>query len=65
MCVRYHVDQDLLQLVAIGPQNRQVVGEAEHHLYVVVAELVGQQLHRVLHETIQCDQASFRWLLAG
>src|SRR3990167_3794823 len=40
------VHDELLELVRIGPQQRQVGGEVDHHLHGVEAELVGEQLGR-------------------
>ena len=55
--VRHEVHDDLLQLVIVGPDERQVLREIEAHLDVGDPELEGQELHRVSQQVIERDVA--------
>ena len=64
MGVRHDVDQHLVELVPVRPQHRQVLRQAARDLDVIGAQLVGQQLHRLLHHLVEPHLASRRRLLA-
>ena len=63
--VRDEVHHDLLQLVSVGPDQRQALLGVEFHLDVGDAKLEGQKLHGVAQEVIQRHVAALGRMAPG
>ena len=63
MRVGHKVDDDLMELVRIGPQGRDVVGQGHHHIDSVRTQVIGEQFHRLLHDLVQGHRLPFRGTL--
>ena len=63
--VDHEVHDDLVDLVAVGPHNRQVVREGQHDRDVAGAQIVAEQLDGLLDDQIQPHVAPLGRLLTG
>jgi hypothetical protein len=59
------VDQDLLQLVAVGPEERPRRVEVQLHLDPLRLQDVREQLHRLLDRRVHLHEVPLRGLVAG
>ena len=50
--VRHEVDDHLMKLVTVGPHHRKILGQLQRDLDIVGAELVAEQLDRLLDDPI-------------
>src|SRR5690242_1057701 len=58
MSVRHQVDDDLVKLMRVAHEGRDVVRDVDVHLDVTRTELVGQELERLLHDLANAYLAS-------
>jgi len=59
------VDEHLLQLVRIPPEEGDLVVEVQVHRHVVDPQGIGQELHGLRHQCVERDRHALRRVLAG
>ena len=62
--VRDEIDEHLVELVRIRPQDREVRSEIQRHLHVAHAELVREQLDALAHDLAERHALPLERLLA-
>lgn len=56
--VGHEVDDDLMQLMSVGPDVGEGVRQVQRQHNIVQAQVVGQQLHRVPYDVVEVDLAA-------
>ena len=63
--VGHEVHDDLVELMGVSPEHREVVGQIEDDLDVVSPQFVGEQLDRLLDHPVERHVSPLGWALAG
>ena len=64
MAVGDQVDEHLMQLVNVGPEDGQVIRQLERDLDSVRAQRIADQVERLVHHEVEIDFLAFRRALA-